>query len=214
MRTSGDDVGELLALLGVRPVWDDASRRVSRTRSRQHRRNSAAPVSTWSARISGFFRDAFPHVVTMMDDAVQLVAEPGRTRRRAEPDPRAAPLPSLANHDDWRRATTRIFGSPPGSYGAGICCSVDRGPLLARRCRPGRGLCRLGRSRLWPRPRRNPAGPRRHGVGLLAGSTIAVKNLDTREHDIADSDDYYQYHGGMIATVKRADRLGPQGLCR
>ena len=31
---------------------------------------------------------------------------------------------------------------------------------------------------------------------------VAAKNTDTREHDIADSDDYFQYHGGMVATVR------------
>ena len=33
---------------------------------------------------------------------------------------------------------------------------------------------------------------------------VAVKNVDSREHDILDSDDYYQYHGGMIADRARA----------
>ncbi len=32
--------------------------------------------------------------------------------------------------------------------------------------------------------------------------SVAAKNVDTREHDIADSDDYFQYHGGMVAMVR------------
>jgi len=74
MRTSGDDIAEVLALLGVRPVWDDASRRVVGL--------TAIPLAELgrpridvTVRISGFFRDAFPHVVTMLDDAVRLVAD-------------------------------------------------------------------------------------------------------------------------------------------
>ena len=39
---------------------------------------------------------------------------------------------------------------------------------------------------------------------------LAVKNTDSREHDIADSDDYYQYHGGMIATVRSLTGTAPR----
>jgi len=73
-----------------------------------------------TVRISGFFRDAFPHVVTMLDDAVQLVAnldepaEDNYVRAHAQAD--------LVEHGDQRRSTTRIFGSKPGTY-ARACCS-------------------------------------------------------------------------------------------
>lgn len=76
-----------------------------------------------TVRISGFFRDAFPHVVTMLDDAVRLVAgldEPADdnfVRAHAEAD--------LAQHGDQRRSTTRIFGSKPGTYGAGLLQLID-----------------------------------------------------------------------------------------
>ena len=38
---------------------------------------------------------------------------------------------------------------------------------------------------------------------------VAAKNTDTREHDIADSDDYFQYHGGMVATVRALTGKAP-----
>ena len=38
---------------------------------------------------------------------------------------------------------------------------------------------------------------------------VAAKNIDSREHDIADSDDYFQYHGGMIATVRALTGTAP-----
>src|SRR3712207_9093217 len=38
---------------------------------------------------------------------------------------------------------------------------------------------------------------------------VAAKNVDTREHDIADSDDYFQYHGGMVATVRALTGRAP-----
>jgi cobaltochelatase CobN len=40
--------------------------------------------------------------------------------------------------------------------------------------------------------------------------TVAAHNTDTLEHDIADSDDYFQYHGGMIATVRALTGRAPR----
>ena len=60
MRTSGDDIAEVLALLGARPVWDDASRRVSGVDGDSAEPSSAGPRIDVTVRISGFFRDAFP----------------------------------------------------------------------------------------------------------------------------------------------------------
>src|SRR5690606_13503448 len=73
MRTSGDDIAEVLALLGVRPIWDDASRRVVDLEAISLAELGRPRIDV-TVRISGFFRDAFPHVVAMLDDAVQLVA--------------------------------------------------------------------------------------------------------------------------------------------
>ena len=105
MRTSGDDIAEVLALLGVMPVWDDASRRVVGLEA-IGLGELGRPRIDVTVRISGFFRDAFPHVLAMLDDAVRLVAdldEPRHVnfvRKHAQDD--------LATHGDQRRSTTRI----------------------------------------------------------------------------------------------------------
>ncbi|MBC7303692.1 MAG: cobaltochelatase subunit CobN, partial [Nocardia sp.] len=122
MRTSGDDIAEVFALLGVRPVWDEASRRVTSLEVISLD-ELARPRIDVTVRISGFFRDAFPHVLALLDDAVRLVAdldEPAESnyiRAHAQSD--------LAEHGDTRRATTRIFGSKPGTYGAGLLQLID-----------------------------------------------------------------------------------------
>jgi len=144
MRTSGDDVSEVLALLGVRPAWDEASRRVSGLTPLPLAELGRPRVDV-TVRISGFFRDAFPHVVTMLDDAVRLVA--GLDEPDEQNYVRAHARADLAVHGDERRATTRIFGSRPGAYGAGLL-PLNRRAELARRRRPGRGLRGLGRLRL------------------------------------------------------------------
>ncbi|MGV0837914.1 cobaltochelatase subunit CobN [Mycolicibacterium thermoresistibile] len=196
MRTAGDDIAEVLALLGVRPVWDDASRRVIDLEPIDLDELGRPRIDV-TVRISGFFRDAFPHVVTMLDDAVQLVAgldEPAElnyVRAHAQAD--------LADHGDQRRATTRIFGSKPGTYGAGLLQLID-----SRNWRDDADLAQVYTA--W--------GGFAYGRGLDGAPAaddmtrqyrrivVAAKNTDTREHDIADSDDYFQYHGGMVATVR------------
>ena len=205
MRTSGDDIAEVLALLGVRPVWDEASRRVTGLEviaAGELRRPRIDVV----VRISGFFRDAFPHVVALLDDAVQLVA--GLDEDPAPPTSSARTRwPTWSGMRDLRRATTRIFGSPPGSYGAGLL------PLMeSRSWRDDGDLAEVyaawgghayGRE-LDGRPAREDMESSYRRIAL------AVKNTDTREHDIADSDDYYQYHGGMIATVRSLTGTAPR----
>ena len=204
MRTSGDDIAEVLALLGVRPEWDEASRRV-RDLQVIPLDELGRPRIDVTVRISGFFRDAFPHVVTMLDDAVQLVAG------LDEPDDqnfvRAHTARDLADHGDQRRATTRIFGSKPGSYGAGILQVVESGTWrddndLAEVYTAWGGFA-YGRD-LDGAP---AADDMRANYKRIK---VAAKNIDTREHDIADSDDYFQYHGGMVATVRALTGEDPQ----
>ena len=204
MRTSGDDVAEVLALLGVRPVWDDVSRRVTGLEVVDLAELDRPRVDV-VIRISGFFRDAFPHVVTMLDDAVTLVA--GLDEDPAANLVRAHALADLERHDDLRRATTRIFGSPPGAYGAGLLPLLD-----SRSWRDDADLAEV--YAVW--------GGHAYGRGLEGRAAredmehayrriaVAVKNTDAREHDIADSDDYYQYHGGMVATVRHLTGAAPR----
>ncbi|WP_084541129.1 cobaltochelatase subunit CobN [Nocardioides alkalitolerans] len=204
MRTSGDDVAEVLALIGVRPTWDEASRRV----------NGLEPVPLdelgrpridVTLRISGFFRDAFPHVVEMLDDAIRMAAD------LDEPDDvnfvRAHTQADLADHGDERRATTRIFGSAPGAYGAGVLQAVESGSWrtdadLAEVYTAWGGFA-YGRD-LAGRPADDDM---RANYRRIA---VAAKNIDTREHDIADSADYFEYHGGMVATVRALTGVAPR----
>ncbi|NYG54529.1 cobaltochelatase subunit CobN [Nocardioides perillae] len=204
MRTSGDDVAEVLALLGVRPVWDEASRRVHDLEVVPLEELGRPRVDV-TVRISGFFRDAFPHVLAMLDDAVRLVAgldEPDEQNFVA-----AHARADLAAHGDERRATTRIFGSKPGSYGAGILQVVESGTWrddadLAEVYTAWGGFA-YGRD-LDGAP---AADDMRTNYRRI---TVAAKNVDTREHDIADSDDYFQYHGGMVATVRALTGSDPR----
>ena len=203
MRNSGDDIAEVLALLGARPIWDEASRRVVDLEVIPLAELERPRIDV-TVRISGFFRDAFPHVVTMLDDAVQLVAgldEPAELNYV-----RAHVQTDLAQHGDERRATTRIFGSKPGTYGAGLLQLID-----SRNWRDDADLAEVytawggfayGRD-LDGRPAAEDMSMQYRRI------VVAAKNIDSREHDIADSDDYFQYHGGMIATVRALTGTAP-----
>jgi cobaltochelatase CobN len=203
MRTAGDDIAEVLALLGVRPIWDDASRRVVNLEPIPLAELGRPRIDV-TVRISGFFRDAFPHVVTMLDDAVQLAA--GLDEADEDNYVRAHAQADLIEHGDQRRSTTRIFGSKPGTYGAGLLQLID-----SRNWRDDADLAQVYTA--W--------GGFAYGRGLDGAPAaddmnrqyrriaVAAKNTDTREHDIADSDDYFQYHGGMVATVRALTGQSP-----
>lgn len=204
MRTSGDDIAEVLALLGVRPVWDEASRRV-RALDVISLAELGRPRIDVTVRISGFFRDAFPHVLALLDDAVRLVAD------LDEPDEsnyvRAHARADLAEHGDQRRATTRIFGSKPGTYGAGLLQLID-----AKSWRTDDDLAEVYTT--WggyAYGRDLDGAPAAEDMrGAYRRIAVAAKNTDTREHDIADSDDYFQFHGGMVATVRALTGRNPE----
>lgn len=203
MRTQGDDIAEILALLGCRPVWDDASRRVTGFEVVDPEELGRPRIDV-TVRISGFFRDAFPHVIQLLDDAVQAVAEldepadANYVRAHADED--------TAEHGDRRRATARIFGSKPGAYGAGLLPLID-----ARNWRSDADLAEV--YAVW--------GGYAYGRGLGGRAArgdmeqafrriqVAAKNIDTREHDLVDADDYFQYHGGMVAMTRHLTGVSP-----
>ncbi len=186
MRTGGDDIAEVLALLGVRPVWDGDNGRVTGL-ALMPLAELGRPRVDVTVRVSGFFRDAFPHVLTLLDQAVALAAgAPGET---AADNPLAAA----------GTADPRVFGPKPGGYGSGIL-----GVLEAGTWRDQGDLAAVYLE--WGGYAYGPAGAVTEAPEAfrrrLAQVEVAVKNQDNREHDIFDSDDYLQDHGGMVAAVR------------
>jgi cobaltochelatase CobN len=185
MRTQGDDIAEVLALLGVRPRWNPQSGRVEGIEAIPLAELGRPRVDV-TVRISGFFRDAFPDVVDLLDDAVGLVAG---LEEPADQNPVRA-----AGTDD-----ARVFGPAPGAYGSGVYQAIE-----GRAWRTRSDLAEVYLAWSGFAYRRGEAGVaapdqvRRR----FAAIDVAVKNQDNREHDIFDSDDYFQDHGGMIATVE------------
>ena len=131
MRTGGDDVAEALALLGVRPVWSEESGRVEGLQAVPLSELGRARVDV-TLRVSGFFRDAFPHVIALVDDAIELVAaldEPadlnyvraaGTSTRGSSGRPRAPMDPASCRSSRaaiGRPTTTSQPSTSPGQVG-------------------------------------------------------------------------------------------------
>jgi cobaltochelatase CobN len=193
MRTSGDDVAEAVAFLGVRPVWAEQSRRVAGLEVIPLA-ELGRPRIDLTLRISGFFRDAFPHVIELLDDAVQLVAT-------LDEDADSNPVRTAGGED------ARMWGPPPGGYGSGILPMLEAGSWrdqadLAEVYLSWSGFA-YGRDR---HGEEAPEGMRRR----FSAIEVAVKNQDNREHDIFDSDDYLQDHGGMVAAVRALTGTAPK----
>jgi cobaltochelatase CobN len=194
MRTQGDDVAEALALLGVRPVWHPHSGRVEGLEIMTIGELGRPRVDV-TVRISGFFRDAYPGVVAMLDDAVGLVAA-------LDDEPAAVNPIRAAGTDD-----ARVFGPGPGSYGSGIWQAIEN-----RSWRTRSDLAEVYLA--W-----SGFAYRRDGFGVaapdqvrrrFAAIDVAVKNQDNREHDIFDGDDYFQDHGGMVAAAAELSGREPR----
>ena len=211
MRTGGDDIAQALALIGVKPVWDNASRRVTGYEIIPPAMLRRPRVDV-TLRISGFFRDAFPEQIALFDKAIRAVGQldedetdnPIAARMRRE----AAGLVAEGMNAKAasRRAGYRVFGSKPGAYGAGLQALIDekgwerRGDLAeaylvwggyaygaGEECKAERGLFEE----------------------RLRSVQAVVQNQDNREHDLLDSDDYYQFEGGMTAAIEHVSGARP-----
>ena len=190
MRTGGDDIAQALALMGVRPKWDSANRRVTGFEIIPIGALGRPRVDV-TLRISGFFRDAFPAQIDLIDAAargVMALDEP------ADMNPAAA----SARADNSHTATARVFGAKPGAYGAGLQTLIDEG-IWQDRADLGRAYIEWGSYAY---------GVKTEGVQAkqafetrLEQVEAIVQNQDNREHDILDSDDYYQFEGGASAAV-------------
>jgi cobaltochelatase CobN len=205
MRTGGDDIAQALWLWGCEPVWEESSGRVVDFR--------ILPLSLLGRprvdlllRVSGLFRDAF-------GDTMRLLATvPKRLAQQDEP-PDMNPIRAswlleresligrgLDPDEASRRATLRVFSSGFGSYGTGLLPLIDSGNWGSAEDLT-EVFCRWGGYAF------DSDGSANEDIGLLktrlAEIEVVHQNQDNREHDILDSDDYFQFQGGLHASVKQ-----------
>ena len=204
MRTGGDDIAQAFALIGVRPVWQGSNRRVKDFEVISLLTLKRPRVDVL-LRISGFFRDAFPDVISLFNAAIEKVAQldesldrnPIKARYLKEKE--AWINKGLDEQQAEERSLYRVFGSKPGAYGAGLQGLIDEKNWetqadLAQVYINWSGYAYYGSKN---------EGKSAHETfkTRLADVEVVIQNQDNREHDLLDSDDYYQFQGGMTAAV-------------
>jgi cobaltochelatase CobN len=211
MRTGGDDIAQALALIGARPVWEPASGRVTGFEILPTSVLDRPRVDV-TLRISGFFRDAFPGLIDLFDSAARAVAaldEPPDVNPlavRFAADRQTLETAGADPAEAARRAGYRIFGAKPGAYGAGLQTLIDE--------RIWDDEADLADAWLqWGQYAYAAGGEGKAERGLLEtrlGAVDAVlHNQDNREHDLLDSDDYYQFEGGLALVVRQLSGRAP-----
>ena len=205
MRTGGDDLAQAMALIGAKPVWELSSRRVTGFEVRTLAEIGRPRVDV-TLRVSGFFRDAFPDQIALFDRAVRAI---GALEEPDDQNPIAARMRAergnlirggSSDEEAERRAGYRVFGSKPGSYGAGLQALIDEGGWHDR--------SDLAEAyTIWGSyaygAREEGEADRETFERRFTDVEAVLHNQDNREHDLLDSDDYYQFEGGMSAAVER-----------
>lgn len=204
MRSKGDDIAEILYLMGLKPVWNDVSGVVQGLEiiplcELKRPRIDVMP------RVSGFFRDAFPNLMEMIDSGARMVAalneEPENNflRKNVLKDVEEYRRKGKSENEAMKLAALRVFGCPPGTYGAGVAELVeskkwekqeDLGNNYIRYSSHAYGKDTYGIQ--------TPEVFKKH----LSRMTLTVKNEDSREYDMMSCVDFYNYYGGLIAAVK------------
>lgn len=210
MRTGGDDIAQIMALMGVKPVWDGVSRRVVDY--------EILPLSVLgrpridvTVRVSGFFRDGFPNILELL---YKITLHLSTLREEKEGNPLALQVEKdtqywlaqgLEENQAQERASYRLFGSKPGAYGAGL-----QGLIESQNWENDEDLAKAYLN--WS----SYAYTGSKGVSMpevfeqrLKQLEIVLHNQDNREHDLLDSDDYYQFQGGLTAAVRHLQGENP-----
>ncbi|MEG4203529.1 cobaltochelatase subunit CobN [Microcoleus sp. Pol7_A1] len=238
MRTGGDDIAEALALIGVQPVWDGPSRRVVDFEILPISVLGRPRVDV-TLRISGFFRDAFFNLIDLFDSAVKAVAdldesaEDNPLAAQVQAEIQYWESTGLSREEAQGRSQFRVFGSKPGAYGAGL-----QGIIEAQNWTDDSDLAKAyinwssyaytstpptpplqggANSNSCPPPLQGGVRGGEWGCSApeafekrLGQMQIVLQNQDNREHDILDSDDYYQFQGGMAAAIRNLQGKNPE----
>ncbi|SDC26254.1 cobaltochelatase CobN [Succiniclasticum ruminis] len=211
MRSSGQDIAEFLYLLGIKPVWQKGSLRVTDLEAIPLDELKRPRIDV-TARISGLFRDTLPHLAELMDKAVLMAAKLDESdddnfvRKHIREDSEALQADGTSADDAWRNAAFRVFGDAPGTYGSGINVVLD-----AKNWESEKDLADV-----YVRWGGHVFGGGQRGVyqpelfkKRLAQMELTVKNEENHDMNILSSDDYNGFHGGMIAAVKSFGQKTP-----
>ena len=203
-KNDGDDVAYILWLMGVRPVWSKNGPQVSGLEV-VPLEELGRPRLDVTVRITGLFRDAFPNLIDLIDDAVKLVADLDESE---EDNQIAANLRSdivegitngLTEDEARKRASVRIFGCPPGAYGPGINHAIESSDW--KNVQDLADIYITWGSSAYGRGHSGES-MKDEFIKRFSKVGVTVKNMPDREIDLFDIDDVYGYLGGLNAFVR------------
>ncbi len=188
MRTGGDDIAQALALMGAQPTWDAASHRVAGFDIIPTGALKRARVDV-VFRVSGFFRDAFPAQMDLIESAARAIA------LLDEP----ADVNPLKERLDGDTLSPTVFGSAPQAYGAGLRQRIERGDWTTR---GDLGDAFLGASAFAYGAGREGEDAMDALRASLGASDAVAHNQDHREGDLLETTDFAEFEGGLAASIE------------
>ena len=197
MRSNGQCIAEFLYLLGVKPVWQRGSQRVIDLEIIPLPELQRPRIDIM-ARISGLFRDSMAAAVELLEQAVEMVAgldettEENFVKKHIQSDVEAL-------RGEGLKASYRIFGCPPGGYGAGVAHLIEE--------KNWETIADL--ADVYVRWGAHAYGKNNNGDFVpqlfrrrLSNIDITIKNMDNHEVHLLNSDDFNAYCGGMNVAVR------------
>lgn len=215
MRTRGQCIAEFLYLMGVQPVWQKGSGRVTGL-TVIPLAELGRPRIDVTARVSGMFRDSMPPAMYLLDLAVELIAdldeplEMNFVRKHVLAEQALLQSQGMEEADAKEQSHYRVFSCQPGTYGAGV------GVLLENK--NWQTVNDIGQVYItwsayaYTRKVQGRFVPENFSR-RLAGVDATVKNEDNYEVNMLDSDDFNAFHGGMIAAVRSVKGKAPRSYC-
>jgi cobaltochelatase CobN len=217
-RHEGAMEAQILALMGVRPRWDARGRvqgvdLIPRT-------DLGRPRVDVTIIPSGLYRDLFPGLMLLLDQAVDAV--------KTDPDPDNPLLRSIAATravleargvapaEAERLASVRLFSVPSGAYGTGLDTVIQKADSWQDDAQVAdvffhRMSHLFGQGYWGARPTRDGADPELAPQLLrfaLRGAKGVVHSRSSNIYGAIDSDDFYQYLGGTALALRQVNGPG------
>lgn len=210
IRNREEDVAEILYLMGLRPVWNKKNCEVVDLEFISMEELGRPRIDV-IVKISGSFRDTFQGIIDLLDKAFEKVSELEENEnyiyQHVKADIEKEIKLGYREEDAKDNALLRIFGSKAGTYGTGIDKAIDierwnNGEDLSEIYLNSQGYA-YGRGK-------NGKFEKEQLIEKLRRVDVTVQNIISREIDILDSSDYYQYHGGLACAVKAISGKQPE----
>ncbi len=212
MRTNGDDIAEVLYLLGVKPKWLGNTERVCGIEVMPLEELQRPRIDV-TCRISGLFRDTFPNLIELLDQAVTQVAgldesrEDNYIRKHYLEEVQELTSQGISQSVAEQESLIRVFGCPPGNYGGGVDILIE-----SKKWEDRDDLAKISVNWSCHAYGKHVHGDKRPDTYTrrLSKTEVTVKNEMSVESDIYDIDDEFIYHGGLLAAVTMASGQKPR----